>query len=338
MSDDDPEQTISIPLPLPPPPAPAPARARDAALVAPVAPRRPADDEPDDEDVDEVLPQTPPHRRRQRDRRTPRTNPLRPGDLICGDCGQGNRPTRRFCARCGTDLDEAEVVRLPWWRRLRFRRGPRVVPLGTGSGQASGDTAPNDRWRTAFDKIKIVGGLLFCLSCVVYASYPPYRNAVNSEVQGVRDKAKGFLESRYSPVRPEKATSKTSVKGHGADKLLDQYSNSYWLAPFEAEGQDAQRATAKLEFDRLVSLDQLIVTSGAADAPTEHGRPRILLLTFTNGKTSVITLEDTAKPQKFSLKGATGIKGIKVSVGDTFPSKKNDDVAIAELEWFSLLS
>ncbi|MEU8825014.1 hypothetical protein [Streptomyces sp. NPDC048636] len=318
---------------------PPPTRADDAALIAPVAPRRPADDELDDDDVDEVLPQAPHQRRPQRDRRTARSNQLRPGDLICGDCGQGNRPTRRFCARCGTDLSEAEVARIPWWRRLRFRRGPRVVPLGTGSGQTSGEAAaPNDRWRTAFDKVKIIGGLLFCLSCIVYASYPPYRNAVNSEVQGVRDKAKGFLESRYSPVRPEKATSKTSIKGHGADKVQDQYSNSYWLAPYKAEGEDAQQATIKLEFDRLVTLDQLIVTSGAADALTDHGRPRILFLTFSNGKTSVITLEDTATPQKFSLKGATGIKGVKVSVGDTFPSKKNADVAVSELEWFSLLS
>ena len=44
--------------------------------------------------------------------------PLDPGDLICGNCGMGNRPTRKFCRRCGTDLAEAEVARVPWWRRL----------------------------------------------------------------------------------------------------------------------------------------------------------------------------------------------------------------------------
>ena len=41
-----------------------------------------------------------------------------PGDLICGQCGEGNDPTRHFCRRCGNSLDEAIAVRLPWYRRF----------------------------------------------------------------------------------------------------------------------------------------------------------------------------------------------------------------------------
>src|SRR5207247_4794005 len=48
-----------------------------------------------------------------------------PGDLICGQCGEGNDPVRHFCRRCGTSLDEALAVRLPWYRRFfnRLSRG-----------------------------------------------------------------------------------------------------------------------------------------------------------------------------------------------------------------------
>ena len=44
-----------------------------------------------------------------------------PGDLICGQCGEGNDPVRHFCRRCGNSLDEAIAVRLPWYRRFFHR-------------------------------------------------------------------------------------------------------------------------------------------------------------------------------------------------------------------------
>src|SRR5207253_3952135 len=57
-----------------------------------------------------------------RPRHGPRTmeTPSRrqPGDLICGQCGEGNDPARHFCRRCGNSLDEAIAVRLPWYRRF----------------------------------------------------------------------------------------------------------------------------------------------------------------------------------------------------------------------------
>ena len=69
-----------------------------------------------------------------------------PGDLICGQCGVGNGPTRKFCRSCGAPLAEAVVVHIPWWRRL-FRRHPKTgtePSPGTGAGRApaSGAAGP----------------------------------------------------------------------------------------------------------------------------------------------------------------------------------------------------
>jgi len=53
----------------------------------------------------------------------PPSRKLRPGDKICGDCGEGNNANRRFCSRCGASLDEAAVVRTKWWRKLLHAAG-----------------------------------------------------------------------------------------------------------------------------------------------------------------------------------------------------------------------
>lgn len=47
---------------------------------------------------------------------------IKPGDLVCGQCGEANEPSRRFCRKCGALLvEEAPQTPLPWWRRL-FKR------------------------------------------------------------------------------------------------------------------------------------------------------------------------------------------------------------------------
>ena len=43
---------------------------------------------------------------------------VNPGDLVCGQCGEGNDPSRRFCRRCGASLAAGDGIRpLPWYQR-----------------------------------------------------------------------------------------------------------------------------------------------------------------------------------------------------------------------------
>lgn len=330
------EDTIPIPTV-----SEAAARTRDAALIAPLPPAAPSDDEDLlDDEPDAVLPQAPQPRPARRDRLTVRSNVLRPGDLICGDCGQGNTPIRRFCARCGFELREAEIARVPWWRRFRRRHGPRVIPLGTVNGQQSEPVPfPGGGFPAVWAKVKITAGIVLCLSCMLYATYAPFRNMVNNATADLRATAKGLLESQYSPVRPAKVSASRSLRGHGAKYLVDLNSASYWSAPHNARSPDEpEKADLLVEFDRVVRLDQLIITAGAGDAFTDHGRPRQMILTFTNEKQMRLQLQDTAQQQKFSLDHATAIKTVRIEITDVYAAEKGKDVSIAELEFFSLLS
>ena len=58
------------------------------------------------------------------------TQRLRPGDLVCSQCGEGNAPARRFCSRCGSSLAEAETVGEKWWQKLIPKRKQKVLEAG----------------------------------------------------------------------------------------------------------------------------------------------------------------------------------------------------------------
>ncbi|MEU0002526.1 hypothetical protein ABZ069_37075, partial [Streptomyces microflavus] len=335
-SDADSDRMAPIPLV-----RPGEARARDAALIAPLSSSPAVEEDEDDwdDEPDAVLPQAPQQRAARQNHRTARSNSIQPGHLICGDCGQGNTPTRRFCSRCGSELSEAEVASTPWWHRLRLRRGPRVVPLSTGTGRADTTAAPGERWQAIFTKVKIMAGLLIGLIILAYASYAPFRTEVDRRVAAVRGSVVGFIQSQYSPVRPAKVTATDSVKGHGPENTIDLNTASYWARPFDPDKQNIkENVVLDVRFDGLVSLNQLIVTPGTADAFTDHGRPRNLVVEYSNSKSTSITLKDSAKAQKFPLPDATAITSLKITIATVFPSEKNKDVTISEMEFFSLLS
>ncbi|MEU9979179.1 hypothetical protein [Streptomyces sp. NPDC051014] len=330
------EATVPVPMV-----HPGEARARDAALIAPLTPP-PVDEDDEEEEWDDepdaVLPQAPQQRPARQNHRTARSNSIQPGHLICGDCGQGNTPTRRFCSRCGSELSEAEVARTPWWHKLRLRRGPRVVPLGTGTGRAGPTSAPGERWRLLFARVKIGITLLVGLGILTYASYTPFRNEVDRRVAALRGSVVGFMQSHYSPVRPDKVTATGTVKGHGADNTVDLNTATYWESPFDPDKQNVKgNIELDVKFNGLVSLNQIIITPGVADAFTDHGRPENLVVEYSNGKQMALTLQDSAKPQKFPLHDATAITSLKITVATVFPSEKHKDVTISEMEFFSLL-
>jgi len=82
-------ETWSVPPvpPLPPRPSP-PTPPAETTLRQPTAPLAPAV-------------------RRRRPAAAPEEPPPAPDDVICPNCGAGNRPQRRFCRRCATPLTEA---------------------------------------------------------------------------------------------------------------------------------------------------------------------------------------------------------------------------------------
>jgi hypothetical protein len=258
--------------------------------------------------------------------RRPPTRKLEPGDVICGACGEGNAPTRRFCRRCGDSLADAEHVRQPWWRRLRLRRGPKVLRAGQrpgshrkGVARGIGRKIRNTMW---------VAVLTFGLLAVVY---PPLRTDVTERLDTVRKDVLGVVDETFEPVHPDSVTANADSPGHPPSLAFDEYKNTFWAAPWT---QDQPVLTAKL--DDSVDLVKVIVTSGVSGDFTAYDRPSIVNLAYSNEKSDTIVLQDSPKPQTFTLSEGQGAGTVRIEVLQVHDTAGATEVAITEVEFFAL--
>ena len=309
----------------PRPPAPSPAM----ALVAPVdaRPDAPAAAQADEELVPQAAkPKAAPVRR------TTAGRDLRPGDRICGQCGTGNPPVRRFCTRCGESLAEAQVVATPWWRRL-FGHG-RTVKAGTRP-RKPGSTRSRTVWRQVSRKIRVVVALVVMAGGFLYGLYPPFRGFVNDNVVAAKQQVFGLASSVLSPVHPSSVSADEQVAGHPGQLAADEFSNTYWLAPWNGS-QSKQVPTLTLGLANTTILRKMIITIGAAGNYTSQDRPSIVELSYSNHENEFVTLQDTAKPQQFTLTHGTGVTSVQLKVLQVFPAQGSSDVAITEIELFGV--
>ena len=142
-----------------------------------------------------------------------------PGDLICGECGWGNKPVRKFCRHCGHDLRDAEVAHVAWWRRI-FRKSP--TPAGTRPKYRS------NRGRLPRRLI----ALLVVLGLVV-AGFLLVRPHARDWYEAVLDRVRGTTEVNVkgNPV------ASSSRRGHGPNEAIDGHSNTWWSP--KGDGTDA---------------------------------------------------------------------------------------------------
>ncbi len=296
------------------------------ALVAPVDPKR---DEPEPVD-EEVAPQA--ARPKAAPVRRTAARDLRAGDRICGQCGTGNPPVRKFCGRCGESLAEAEIVATPWWRRL-FRRN-RTVKAGTRP-RKPGSARSRAAWRQVVRKVRVVVALVLVVGGVVYGAYPPFRNLVNDNVLAVKQRMFGLASSALSPQHASAVTADEQVPGHPGRLAVDEFSNTYWLAPWNGS-QAPQVPTLTLTLANTTILRKMIITIGAAGSYTSQDRPSIVELTYSNRKSDFITLQDEPKPQEFALNNAIGVNSVQLRILEVFPAQGSSDVALTEIELFGV--
>ena len=109
----------------------------------------------------------------------PPTKELSAGDLVCGQCGEGNEPVRKFCRRCGNSLATAEVaIDMP--ARGRSRSGPQRCSLpASGRNIARSTSAP---W---FASAQFVVVAVVLIGGIAYGAVPQVRNDINSTIQSV---------------------------------------------------------------------------------------------------------------------------------------------------------
>jgi hypothetical protein len=265
---------------------------------------------------------------------------LRPGDLICGECGEGNDPARKFCSRCGNSLVAAEIVKMPWWRRLLPRRGPRTVAIGDqrrpgGTGVSVRKAGPDigHGLRRAYRIARLAVGVAALCAATLYGAFPPFRNTVNGEFTSVRQKASNIVNSRaLIPVHAVKVTANLQVAGHPGTYAVDEYTNTYWLAPWSS----GHEPVLTLDFGRAVTLERMILYSGASGNYTADSRPATLNLIFSNNESYTVVPDDTPDQQTLTIHDAIQVNSVQIQIGSVYPGLSSSDVGISDIELFAL--
>jgi hypothetical protein len=300
-----PRSTAPPPSPLPPPPPP-----RRTEHPAPQQPRA----------------QQPGHAP-PRPRRTPTAppEPLEHGDLVCGTCGTGNKPTRKFCRRCGDPLAEAQVATVPWWRRV-LRRRPKVTEAGARPRGA----APG-RARRGFPSRPVV--VLVLLGALGIGAY-----TVRSTLLGAGESVRDRVEDSERVV-PDEVRASSAQPGHGAALVKDGATNKYWAPaePGEGRGQFVEAT-----FRDPVRLVHVLLTPGVSaddeEAFLRQGRPAELRITLTreDGPTEVeeVTLEDESGPAEIRLGTSDVVTARFTILRSHAGNAAGSRTAIGELEFF----
>ncbi len=281
---------------------------------------------------DEVLPQEVRTATRHT-RRAPPTRRIQPGDRICGECGEGNPATRKFCSRCGESLTSAAVAKPRWWQRLRPRRGPKTVSAAKRPTAAKRGGGQRSLGKRVFIRVRRYGFVVVLLCGVLTAAYPPLRTVVVGKIGEVRTSVSNlFGGAVLDPVRPAAVhATTTQTQAHPAKAAFDGFKNTYWAAPW---GTDVKQPAVTVDLGEATVLGKVIVTSGAADDFVGHNRPSILVFTYSNEKSDTITLRDTPEPQEIALRNGLAAEVVDIQVLQVFETKGASDVALTEIEFF----
>jgi len=219
-----------------------------------------------------------------------------PGDLICGQCGEGNDPVRHFCRRCGNSLDEALVVGLPWYRRF-FNRVFRVRTRE--AGWRPHRVGPPNVMGVVWRIIRLAIGALIVVGLLAFLLVPSFHNLVVDRVTSAATAIRKLVHPNYDPVTPIGASASTAIAGHLPMLAIDRFSNTYWAALASDHAP-----VLVIRFSGTQDLGAIVFRSGAsgtapADAFNLQPRPHLLHLVFSNGYATDMTLndQDATQPQ-----------------------------------------
>jgi hypothetical protein len=242
-----------------------------------------------------------------------------PGDLICGQCGEGNDPTRHFCRRCGSSLDEAIAVRLPWYRRF-FNRvfGVKTREAGWRPHRVGPPNVMGVVWRIL--RLAIVA--IIAVALLAFLLVPSFHNAVVNRVTSTVTTVRKAFFPHYSAVYATGASASTSIAGHLPNLVIDTHTNTYWAARAGDPGFDSGAAGTAPVDDYLA-----------------QPRPHQVHLVFSNGTTLDLTLKDedpkVAKNAQFYAIDAKQVTFVEIHITTVYApaGASPSSVAIAEVEF-----
>ena len=149
--------------------------------------------------------------------KTAPTRVVNPGDLVCGQCGEGNDPNRRFCRRCGASCRRAAVFTLPWyrrwWRRLTTRKTREAGDRPRNRRRASAGPGPG--WLTSWGA-KVIG-MAVVVILVLLTFVGPWRGHDPPRREQLLPRHRQRRPSHLQPrSTPSPATATSAAPGHPA--------------------------------------------------------------------------------------------------------------------------
>jgi ribosomal protein L40E len=253
-----------------------------------------------------------------------------PGDVICGQCGAGNVPTRRFCRRCGASLIDAPLARIPWWRRVLPDRSPSRAGSRPGSVRRKVDGSRLAAAARLFAKT-LIAVILVSVALVLVVSPGVRKMIVDRATSTVRSVERSYLVGEYVPVRPQSARGNADALAHPAESLLDP-SAGYWAADTSIVAQPV----ITFNFAQPTDLDYMVVTSGAGADFAKLGRPRDVIVTYLpDNKTEKVTLNDDSKPVRYHLHG-DHLSSMQLRIVGVYPTSQSTLIAMSEVDLFRL--
>ncbi len=304
--------------------------------ATPPPPPRESGEEPEPETPNEVTPQ----RVRKRVAAVTKTKPtrrLQPGDLICGQCGEGNAPTRKFCSRCGEELGSAEVVKSPWYRKLMFwRRRPKQLAAGTRPGEPGTKKDLGTRARGGYRKLRALLAVAALGIGMVYLFVPPVRGLINDTVANptitVRRWWSQNVDVTYVPVTPASNGATRALAQHPGAFGTDRDKQTFWAANWR---RGLKRPALTVTFRGAQDISYIVVSSGAVGKAFKHYyRPATLHVQYPEHKSSEnVKLVDESDDQVIKLKKAKDVTRIEIYVASVYPESKAKAVAITDVEF-----
>jgi hypothetical protein len=308
---------------------PVTAEARSSGAAPPVARRRqPGQAGP-----------APPTRPRPTVTAPPEPGPIRPGDVVCPECHEGNDPERRFCGHCGALLVEepppvVEVVPIPWWKRP-FMRKPKTAAAGERPMRRGGSDGGRRDYKALARRV-IRWTALASVAILVAGYAGPWRRPINDKVISGYQAARRTLHPTLNPVIPDRAEASSALPDRPAMAAIDQLTNTHWseAAPDEGFGQ-----FLTVIFPEPTDVDKIGVYSGAQDKPESFlAQPRPMSLEFTflpGGVPRSILLESVTDFQSFDVE-ARDVTSVKIKIVTVYHALNDSgkDCSITEIQFF----
>ncbi len=261
------------------------------------------------------------------------TRKILPGDLICGECGEGNPPARKFCSRCGTPLTTAQVATTSWWRKLIPHRKRKQLGAGARPWKASDGTQKRRRgiggfFAAAFVKLRPIIAVAVLLAGVVYGFSPDLREKVNTAVGDAKESVMSRIQKTYSPTAPIEVAATSEVPESPVSNAIDSNTITSWIAP----GTDPEPAMV-VRFDEPIDLARVKIWNGAAVGFKEHARVSDIHFVFDTGQSFDLALDDLPDGKDYEIKNGGGVREVEVHIVGTHTSLETTDVGLSEIEF-----